>query len=124
MAACVGCGESVILGARFCSVCGRSVSMATVPPPPLQTGGQVLPRPGLDGLYRPREPRMIAGVCAGFALRYGWDVAIVRLVLALGVLFGAGLPLIVYVIAWVVMPNGQLALPAPTSRGGPGSMRV
>ena len=54
---------------------------------------------------------MIAGVCAGFALQYGWDVVIVRLVLLLSVLF-AGLPLLAYVIAWVVMPNEQLALPA------------
>ena len=124
MAACVGCGESVILGARFCSVCGRSLSMATVPPPPVQAQGQVLLRNGLDGLYRPRESRMIAGVCAGFALRYGWDLAIVRLVLVLSVLFGAGVPLIVYVIAWVVMPNGQFALPAHASHGGPGSMSM
>ena len=124
MAACVGCGESVSLGARFCSVCGRSVAMVAVPPPPPHASDRMLPRPGLDGLYRPREPRMIAGVCSGFALRYGWDLAIVRLVLVLGVLFGAGVPLIVYAIAWIVMPNGQFALSAGATPGGPGSMRV
>ena len=119
--ACVGCGESVAAGARFCSTCGRSVTYAAVPPPP---PSQLMARPGLDGLYRPREGRMIAGVCSGFALRYGWDLSIVRLVLVLSVVFGAGVPLIAYVIAWVVMPNGQLALPAQAGAGGPGSMRV
>lgn len=67
---------------------------------------------------------MVAGVCMGFALRYGWDVTIVRLVLVLSVIFGAGLPLLAYGIAWVVMPNGQYALPSEVGTGGPGSMRV
>ena len=121
--ACVGCGESVAVGARFCSVCGRAVTLGAVPPPP--PSGRSLPRPlGLDRLYRPREQRMIAGVCMGFALRYGWDVSIVRLVLVLSVIFGAGVPLIAYAIAWVVMPNAQYALPPEASTGGPGSMRV
>ena len=48
--ACVGCGESVLAGARFCSVCGRSVMQASVPPPP--PAARAFPRPlGLDGLY-------------------------------------------------------------------------
>ncbi len=129
--ACVGCGESVAAGARFCSVCGRGVTYAAVPlstgyarvpPPPAQM--QVLRPNGLDGLYRPREGRMVAGVCAGFAQRYGWDLTIVRLVLVLSLIFGAGTPLLAYVILWVVMPNGQYALPAQASPGEPGSMRV
>ena len=45
------------------------------------------------------------------ALQYGWDVVIVRLVLLLSVLF-AGLPLLAYVIAWIVMPNEAYTLPA------------
>lgn len=65
---------------------------------------------------------MIAGVCRGFAEAYGWDVAIVRLLVVLSVLF-AGLPLLAYLVAWVVMPNAQYALPAQAD-GGPGSMVV
>ncbi len=64
---------------------------------------------------------MIAGVCAGFALQYGWDVAIVRLVLLLSVLF-AGLPLLAYVIAWIVMPNEAYAL--PTSAASPSATQT
>lgn len=120
--ACAGCGESVAAGARFCSVCGRAVTLVAAPPPPVQIqdfGGF-----RLDGLYRPREGRMIAGVCAGFATRYGWEVSIVRLVLVLSLVFGAGIPFVAYVIAWVVMPNGQWRLPVHVEHGGPGSMRV
>ncbi len=119
--ACVGCGESVAAGARFCSTCGRSVTCAAVPPPP--PAAHALPSMGLDGLYRPREGRMVAGVCTGFALRYGWNVSLVRLVLILSVLI-AGVPAVAYLIAWVVMPNAQYALPSQVSTSGPGSMRV
>lgn len=118
--ACVGCGEQVSLGARFCSICGQGV-VQVVPPPPQQ---QRRPFPAVDGLYRPREGRMIAGVCAGFALRYGWDVTIVRLVLVLSVLLGVGVPIIAYLIAWVVMPCGQYALPAQASYGSTDSMKM
>ena len=38
---------------------------------------------------------------------------IVRLVLCLAVLFGAGLPLIAYLIAWAVIPNEPHLLPPP-----------
>lgn len=65
---------------------------------------------------------MIAGVCIGFAEAYGWDVTIVRLLVVLSVLF-AGLPLVAYLVAWVVMPNAQYALPAQAG-SGPGSMVV
>ncbi len=78
----------------------------------------------LDGLYRPREGRMVAGVCKGFAQRYGWDVSIVRLVLVLSVVFGAGVPLVAYLIAWVIMPNGQFTLQAGAGTVETDSMRV
>lgn len=120
--ACVGCGESVAAGARFCSVCGTAVTFGTIPPPPVH--GVMVPPTSLDGLYRPREGRMIAGVCSGFALRYGWDLSIVRLVLVLSAVFGAGVPFLAYLIAWVVMPNGQYTLPSQVGSNGPGSMRV
>lgn len=96
---CTGCGRTVDASAQFCSGCGRPLVVYTAPP---VTGR----------LVRPREERMIAGVCAGFALRYGWDVALVRLILVLAVVFGAGMPLVAYVIAWIVMPNAPFSLPA------------
>jgi phage shock protein PspC (stress-responsive transcriptional regulator) len=39
----------------------------------------------------------------------------VRLVLVVVVLFGAGTPLLAYLIAWIVMPNGPYVQPQATS---------
>lgn len=69
-----------------------------------------------DRLLRPRHGRVLAGVCAGFGLRYGWDPIVVRLLLVLALLLGVGTPVLVYLIAWIVMPNAPLALPM---RAGP-----
>jgi phage shock protein C len=113
---CMHCGQTVETTAQFCNHCGARV--AGYPGAPAS-----------QNLYRPREGRMIAGVCAGLAVRYGWEVAIVRLVTVLAIVF-TGVPLIAYVIAWVVMPNGQYMLPAqasavpPPPGPGPGSMGV
>lgn len=96
---CPGCGKELDPGARFCSGCGRAQYM-----PPM------VPR---SRYIRPREGRMVAGVCAGIALYHGWDIAIVRLVTALLILF-CGLPIVLYFIAWIVMPNGDYALPPTT----------
>jgi phage shock protein C len=104
MMICPACGTGVGDGARFCSGCGQPVAdHAYAYAPPARR------------LERPRYGRAIAGVCAGFAEHYGWDPVIVRLVLVVVVLFGAGTPLLAYLIAWIVMPNGPYVLPQATS---------
>ena len=100
---CTACGNPLPAGARFCPACGHQVGAA---PPPF-----AIPP---TRLIRPREGRMIAGVCAGFALRYGWDIGLVRLVLVLAIFFGVGTPILAYFIAWIVMPNAQYNLPPQT----------
>jgi phage shock protein C len=65
------------------------------------------------GLFRPLAGRAIAGVCAGFAQRYGWDVVAVRLILVAAVLIGCGAPVIAYLIAWIVMPNEPYFMATP-----------
>ena len=55
-------------------------------------------------LVRPRGGRRIAGVCAGVAQYYGWNVTTVRLLWLLLFLF-AGTGGLLYLILWVVMPN-------------------
>jgi phage shock protein C len=59
---------------------------------------------GAKKLVRPREGRMLAGVCAGLGDYFGIDANIVRLVLAALVLFG-GLGALIYVVAWAVVPE-------------------
>lgn len=55
-------------------------------------------------LIRPRTGRVIGGVCAAIARRFGWNVSVVRLLTVLS-LFIPGPQLIFYLIAWVVIPS-------------------
>ena len=55
-------------------------------------------------LTRPREGRIIAGVCAGLAQRFGWSVTVVRLLFLLSLVL-PGSQVIVYAILWILMPN-------------------
>jgi phage shock protein C len=58
-------------------------------------------------LYRSRQNRMIAGVCGGIAEWLGWSPAWVRLLYILISILSAAFPgLIVYIILWIVMPEG------------------
>lgn len=49
--------------------------------------------------------RMLAGVCAGLADYFGWDVTVVRIVYVLATIFTAFSGTIVYLILWIVMPE-------------------
>ena len=54
-------------------------------------------------LYRSRTDKKIAGVCGGLAKYFDVDPVIVRLSWLLFVLL-AGTGLILYIIAWIVIP--------------------
>ena len=54
------------------------------------------------GLSRPREGRVLAVVCAGFARRYDINPLVARL---LGIGVALVLSPLVYVAAWILMPN-------------------
>ena len=49
--------------------------------------------------------RMLAGVCAGLADYFGWDVTIVRIIYSFATVFTAFSGIIVYIILWIVMPE-------------------
>ena len=49
--------------------------------------------------------RMIAGVCAGIADYFGWDITLVRIVYVIATFFTAFSGVIVYLILWMVMPE-------------------
>lgn len=57
-------------------------------------------------LVRPKHGKMIAGVCAGIANRYGWDVGKVRLVFVLSCLL-PGPQFLIYLVLWVLMPKQE-----------------
>ncbi|MGK5445444.1 PspC domain-containing protein [Micromonospora sp. URMC 105] len=59
-------------------------------------------------LVRPREGRMLAGVCVGLARRYNTSPFMIRLLFLLSLLL-PGTQVIVYLVLWALMPNEDRA---------------
>jgi phage shock protein PspC (stress-responsive transcriptional regulator) len=55
-------------------------------------------------LVRPRNGRIVAGVCAGLARRFGWNVTAVRVIAVLSLVL-PGSQLLIYAICWAVIPS-------------------
>ena len=52
--------------------------------------------------------KMIAGVRAGIAEYFGWDVTLFRIVFVLASILSVAFPgILVYVVLWVVMPRPE-----------------
>ncbi len=62
-----------------------------------------------QGLTRPREGRLIAGVCAGLARRFGIDPWLARLLFVVILLAIPGSQILVYPILWILMPSEKHA---------------
>ncbi|GAB7052671.1 PspC domain-containing protein [Catenuloplanes indicus] len=58
-----------------------------------------------QGLVRPREGRLLAGVCAGLGRRFGLDANVARLLFVLVLLAVPGSQLLIYPMLWILMPN-------------------
>lgn len=97
---CTQCGKQVLPEARFCSHCGASQNPAAVPMPARR-------------LVRPRAGRKIGGVALGFAHYFDLDVTLMRILWVLLTLLSGGIGLVGYLVAWILMPEGEGgALPA------------
>jgi phage shock protein C len=93
---CNYCGKVIQDDANVCAYCG------------IRVGASLARRK----LVRPRMGRKIAGVCLGFSEYFDIDVTLVRLVwLVTAVMTGIGL--FSYPIAWIIIPEEPLLLPAP-----------
>jgi phage shock protein C len=70
-----------------------------------------------QGLVRPREGRLLAGVVAGLGRRFGIDPWPARLLFVLVLLLIPGSQILVYPILWILMPAEKTAnnLAAPVN---------
>ena len=53
--------------------------------------------------------RMLAGVCAGLADYFGWDVTVVRIIYSFATVFTAFSGIIVYIILWICYARKEIS---------------
>lgn len=59
---------------------------------------------GAMNLSRPRSNRVIAGVCAAIANRFGWNPTTVRVIAVLSCLL-PGPQFVIYIVLWILIPS-------------------
>ena len=72
------------------------------------------------GLVRPRDGRLLGGVCAGLGRRFGLGPWTARLLFVLLLMVIPGSQILIYPILWILMPSEDAAgvrhvPPAPAS---------
>ena len=111
---CPKCQKEIADGSNYCYFCGeytgRAAQASAGPAPNAQASGQ--PR----RLVRSLTDRKLGGVCAGLAAYLDMDVAIVRVLAVVSIVF-YGVGLFAYLVAWMVIPEGDtVASMQPPSR--------
>ena len=99
---CAHCGHEFAADSNFCSACGAS-------------GTRAASAARQTRIVRPRYPRMLAGVCSGIAIHYGWDINLVRILFAVVTCLTTGAGILFYIAAWLMLPDALYALP-PSAR--------
>ncbi|HVN07797.1 MAG TPA: PspC domain-containing protein [Patescibacteria group bacterium] len=109
---CPQCQKEIADASNFCYFCG-----ANMVPPGAPSGTPPAGEP--RRLVRSVTDRKLGGVCAGLAEYLGMDVSLVRVLAAVSIIF-YGIGLVAYLVAWIVIPEEQLAPgvqpPRPSSR--------
>lgn len=67
-----------------------------------------------QGLVRPRDGRVLGGVCAGLGRRFGIDPWPARLLFVLILFVIPGSQILIYPILWILMPNEVTPVSAAT----------
>ena len=60
-----------------------------------------------QGLIRPRDGRVLGGVCAGVGRRFGLTPWISRLLFVLLLMVVPGSQLLIYPVLWILMPDEE-----------------
>lgn len=100
---CPWCAEWIRAEAVKCRFCGSTLARTSLD---FVT----------DAWLRPRDGRVLAGVCAGLAEQFGISVTIVRLAFVLGTLVSGGVFLLMYLGLWLAMPDADRAARQRSSR--------
>jgi len=104
---CTRCGAQNTDNARFCTSCGAS----TEPGGPADAGAQGYPGGAAFSaaprkrLHRVMTDKKVAGGCSGFAEYLDMDVTLVRLIWVALVLIPPSIGIIVYLVAWIILPR-------------------
>ena len=61
---------------------------------------------GQRGLVRPRRGKLIAGVAAGLARRYGVSASLVRVLFVVSIVL-PGPQILAYIALWIIMPEEE-----------------
>ena len=67
-----------------------------------------------QGLSRPQDRRLLGGVCAGLAERFGVDPWVMRAIFIATLVVVPGSQVLIYPVLWVLMPS-QGAVAASTA---------
>lgn len=59
------------------------------------------------GLVRPREGRVVGGVCAGLGRRFGIEPWLARILFVVILMLIPGSQILVYPILWILMPSEE-----------------
>jgi phage shock protein PspC (stress-responsive transcriptional regulator) len=64
-----------------------------------------------QGLVRPREGRVLGGVCAGLGRRFGMSPWQARILFVLILMLIPGSQILIYPLLWILMPSEPAAGP-------------
>ena len=59
----------------------------------------------MQRLYRSKKERILGGVCAGLSEHLDVDPTVIRLIWAVVTLISFGTGIIVYIVAWIIIPE-------------------
>jgi len=83
-------------------------------------------------IYRSSTNKVIAGVCGGLGEYFDIDPTLIRLIAVVAALAGAGMPILIYLLGWIIMPQRfpgdpeveNVAQMQPTSRTSDSNLRT
>jgi len=73
-------------------------------------------------LYRSKKDRILGGVCAGLGEHLDVDPTVIRLIWAVVTVLSFGTGIIVYILAWIIIPEADTEAALPPS-AEPGDFR-